>query len=376
MKTKGFGTNTPVSVVTVPDQSDEESISAPCTSIPEPVSTRYKEKEALEDWHYMERDIKGFEILHDDYNYISWFHHFSSQMKYQCLYRAIDPNFNPDTLTDDYDLLLWERQDAYFWLVLLETCKSPISRVVICNHRHTQDGRAAFKELDEYSRSRDIMDMYSRQRYQALLTRLYKPGSRLRSSFVLRWFSELRQLDEYLSSSDRIGYNIVYSMIESAVLLDDDLRRAFIRAPTPTGQHEPDIENLKMHLYEIADRADHWDRRRNRKANRRHTHHDTQPEYHDDTLDFPTSRGNSNYTSLPEFIYTTLDSSERRAWQNLLPTTRFKIIHGYKTLFSSKHLTLANGKVQEHSSSTEYDAYNEHSENDEFFEAEEYHGDC
>ena len=53
---------------------------------------------------------------------------FSAQAKLQGFARLLNPNFDPNTLTDDDDIELWERQNNYLWNVLLLVFKQGLAK--------------------------------------------------------------------------------------------------------------------------------------------------------------------------------------------------------------------------------------------------------
>lgn len=67
-------------------------------------------------------------------NYTSWKEQFAQECRFQQVYHVIDPGFDPEEMTDEIDIELYNRQDSFMWLVLLHALRSTLARLVLQDH--------------------------------------------------------------------------------------------------------------------------------------------------------------------------------------------------------------------------------------------------
>lgn len=159
----------------VPDKSPGASNMNPMV-IPPPITpavtapsmTRCEQK--LKFGHSRRRDKSQFKVLHNDDNYIRWYHIFSAEIDAKNLSRGIDPKFNPATLTDYHDKLLWDAQQVCFWTVILYVCQSDIGKDAVNNNPHTCDTRETFRSIHDFSVIQDRVSYNFSTQYHALVT--------------------------------------------------------------------------------------------------------------------------------------------------------------------------------------------------------------
>ena len=89
-------------------------------------------------------DETKFKPLRDGMNYTSWKEQFAQECRFQQVYRVIDPGFDPEEMTDEIDIELYDRQHSFMWLVLIDALRSTVAQLILQDHIGKSTARTAF----------------------------------------------------------------------------------------------------------------------------------------------------------------------------------------------------------------------------------------
>ena len=230
--------------------SDESSITPP-TPLKGGYSVKGRTEKALDTWERKKLTKTNFDILHEDGKYKIWKETFTAEIKVQGLSRMIDPTFKKQSLQDQFDRELYQKQSDYFWTVLLYSLQNPVAEVILGKHRDISDARTAFLAVDEKMKGK-ISQMYNVSDLSDQLRDLHIsnfPGTRVQ--FIAKWSETLRQLNKVAEKEDRLTFVHVRSQLMRAINTDRDLTNSFTEL-----KEEPDRDlataKLMEHLLEKA----------------------------------------------------------------------------------------------------------------------------
>ena len=285
-----------------------------------PTSTKSSGEKKYEAWTRAigKRTKSSFETLLEDDKYRIWKPVFEAELAHQKMLHAIDPKFDPTSITCSFEKELWKEQQAYLWTILLQVFKNPLGRHSTSSHMHDKHARNAFLEHDQLQ-EQSPAKAFSTSMYLNKLNNLtIKSHQGGRVDFIATWFEELRQLNEL--SADSISYDMTKGLLLKALQGDNKLPDVFTELQE-TGNKIVDIEYLKIALINKAALYDSKDQYLKTEINANYMDTNTD-------LSFAinrTFRAPNPEARLPDSIFESLAPEDKTAWRRLPESTRVKL---------------------------------------------------
>ena len=143
----------------------------------------------------MSKDLKQFKEIHKRYLYNSWIQTVKATAATQGVIHPFDPSYGP---TGPEEMLIFNEENTYAYLIATTTIKYASGRAIIAKHAASHDGQAIFKELEKDASSMEVKDQNSSILEEKLRNMSADPEKWNRSleEFLDFWIKNLITLEE------------------------------------------------------------------------------------------------------------------------------------------------------------------------------------
>merc|ERR1711884_685296 len=201
-----------------------------------------KEKDLI-CWKKQKYDPTRFKQLHSQGSYLVWKTQFLIHVDWvECTSMVdLDPKYNKESLTDPYDIELYEAKNLFFWGVLEHVMIDTAPRNTLYRFEaRMPDTRAAYFAIDEELSRSIIQDSSINESLTKLFLTKYEDFKGTREDFLFMWHTLLRKHNTVAGKHSALRYPTIRSFLHGAVNSCPEMRRSFLTIPKD-GESEEDI---------------------------------------------------------------------------------------------------------------------------------------
>ena len=121
-----------------------------------------------------------------------------------------DPKYNKESLTDPYDIELYEAKNLFFWSVLEHVMIDTAPRNTLYRFEaRPPDARAAYFAIDEQLSRSIIQNSNITESLAELFSTKYEDFKGTREDFLFKWHTLLRKYNTVVGKQDPLCYSVI-----------------------------------------------------------------------------------------------------------------------------------------------------------------------